>query len=377
MTLLLAEDSENTLTAGSHSAGIQAPAGTTLTIGGTGILKATGGYFGAGIGGGEGVSGGNITISGGMVTAVGNTTLFGSGIGGGRNGNGGDITISGGMVIATGGASATGIGGFGPSGTPGTLDMTGNAIVFANSVSATVTSDDEAGGILVRGGVMNWYGGDTIEINYDATIPDDRSIIIPQWKALSIYDDITFTNEGYIFGVVEGVVEENPAVAPTATIDLSESDPPPYGIEWAWDGDTEVYTVFNDADIEVVGDNQLPDPTQRRIEVAEDAVAKITLNGVSITELDAGQSPLLLNDGAEAEIVLADGSENTLTGGFGASGVQVPSGAKLKIGGTGSLTATGGDGGAGIGGGNGDDSGTVNISNITALTAIGGAGALA
>ena len=63
----------------------------------TGELIATG-IFGAGIGGGRGNTGSNITISGGSVTA---TSSFGAGIGGGSNGGtGSDITISGGSVKA-------------------------------------------------------------------------------------------------------------------------------------------------------------------------------------------------------------------------------------------------------------------------------------
>ncbi|MCL2112205.1 MAG: carbohydrate-binding domain-containing protein [Clostridiales bacterium] len=470
VTLLLAEGSENTLTLSSSSgagmAGIQAPAGTTLTIDGTGNLTAVGGWGGgAGIGGGTGESGGNITISGGTVTATGgldsagvgggsqgtggNITISGgtvvargqmdaagvgggvggaggtinisggtvtatgatgggsgagigggrdgdggtikisggmitavansnssSGIGGGQHGNGGDIAISGGMVIATGGENAVGIGNYGNYSTIGTLNMTGNAIVFANSVSADVTSDDEAGGILLIGGVMNWYGGETITIDYDATIPGDRSIIIPQWKTLSIDDEITFTNDGYIFGVVVGTVAGEPAVAPTRTIDLSapisETSPPPYGIKWDRNGD--VYTVVDGADIEVVGNNQLPDPTQRRIEVAASAEATITLKDVSITGLGNTQSPLFLNTGADVEIVLAEDSENILTAGDSRAGIEAPAGTTLTIRGAGSLNATGGNSAAGIGGRIFGSGGTINISDVTALTATGGAG---
>ncbi|MFR8386487.1 MAG: hypothetical protein ACLVBH_12630, partial [Blautia massiliensis (ex Durand et al. 2017)] len=63
----------------------------------TGELIATG-IFGAGIGGGRGNTGSNITISGGSVTA---TSSLGAGIGGSQGNTGSNITISGGSVTAT------------------------------------------------------------------------------------------------------------------------------------------------------------------------------------------------------------------------------------------------------------------------------------
>ena len=85
--------------------------GENITITG-GRVNATGGWGGAGIGGGggyDGCSGKNITITGGTVTAGGGDR--GAGIGGGINGSGEDITINGGTVTADGGVNAAGIGG--------------------------------------------------------------------------------------------------------------------------------------------------------------------------------------------------------------------------------------------------------------------------
>ncbi|MCD8214368.1 MAG: hypothetical protein LUC97_01785, partial [Clostridiales bacterium] len=72
-------------------------------------LTAVGGYLGAGIGGGSGGSGSDITITGGTVTAT--SSIGGAGIGGGRNGNGSDITITGGTVEASSSGDGAGIGG--------------------------------------------------------------------------------------------------------------------------------------------------------------------------------------------------------------------------------------------------------------------------
>ena len=72
-----------------------------------GSLKATGGQFGAGIGG-AGVNDAQVKITGGKITATGGE--YGAGIGGGFKGSG-DVTISDGEIHANGGNYGAGIGG--------------------------------------------------------------------------------------------------------------------------------------------------------------------------------------------------------------------------------------------------------------------------
>ena len=93
-----------------------------------GRLNATGGDFGAGIGGGS-VKAGQVTITGGTITATGED---GAGIGGGHgnmgsNAGNADIEISGGTIEATGGYASAGIGG----GTWGdaNIKITGDAVI--------------------------------------------------------------------------------------------------------------------------------------------------------------------------------------------------------------------------------------------------------
>lgn len=74
-----------------------------------GILNASGGQFGAGIGGGANGSGNRITIAGGNINAAGG--VFGAGIGGGQFGAGSRISILGGQISVKGGMKAAGIGG--------------------------------------------------------------------------------------------------------------------------------------------------------------------------------------------------------------------------------------------------------------------------
>ena len=89
----------------------------------TGELIATG-IFGAGIGGGRGNTGSNITISGGSVTA---TSSLGAGIGGSQGNTGSNITISGGSVTATSSFGA-GIGGGSDGGTGSNITISGGSV---------------------------------------------------------------------------------------------------------------------------------------------------------------------------------------------------------------------------------------------------------
>ncbi len=120
--------------------GIYVPENKTVTIQGTGSLTASSNGYGAGIGGGFGISCGNIEIQGGVITAIGGSYAAGIGAGSGVTGVGtgesicGTITISGGTVTATGGESAAGIG----SGYAQTNPSTCGAIsISGGTVSAT------------------------------------------------------------------------------------------------------------------------------------------------------------------------------------------------------------------------------------------------
>ena len=179
-TIILKEGTENTVK-GFHTErpGIYVPAGSTLTIGGTGKLEAScnrddyNGYA-AGIGGGNSEendgSCGNIVILGGEITATGG--IDGAGSGSGNGGPCGNITISGGTVTATGGEYAAGIGAGG-----GAYNHTGTITISGGTVTATggewgagiggSNDDDEyseyegsyPGDIVITGGVVIARGG--------------------------------------------------------------------------------------------------------------------------------------------------------------------------------------------------------------------------
>ena len=124
---------------------ISAPAGKTLTIKGSGSLTATNGIL----------SSGNIKIEGGIITATGGE--LGAGIGGGGN-----ITISGGTIETTGVSNAAGIGS-GNYGTCGIISITGGTVTAkGDSEAAGIGAgyNGTCGNISITGGTVTATGGE-------------------------------------------------------------------------------------------------------------------------------------------------------------------------------------------------------------------------
>ena len=121
--------------------------GGTITIKDNSNVTATGGGYGAGIGGGDHADGGNITIDGSTVKAYGGTD--GAGIGGGEDGDGGHIEIYDSNVYAEGKSYGAGIGG----GEDGNGDFCG---IYGNSTVEAVSGG--AGNVQSIGhGDCGWY----------------------------------------------------------------------------------------------------------------------------------------------------------------------------------------------------------------------------
>ena len=152
-------DGKNELKSGVYRAGLEKTSTGTLTLKDdnqkddnqkAGSLTATGGKYGAGIGGGEGGNGEDITITGGTVNAA---SGDGAGIGGGYKGNGKNITITGGTVNAASGDGAdidggAGIGGGGDDG------------FYGNGENITITGGTvNAKGGVFGAGIGGGYGG--------------------------------------------------------------------------------------------------------------------------------------------------------------------------------------------------------------------------
>ena len=146
-----------------------------------GSLTATGGYFGAGIGGGS-AKAGQVTITGGTITAI---SGDGAGIGGGQgnmgsNAGNADIEISGGTIEATGGYTSAGIGGgyYGDA----TIKITGDAVI-KNATGGTFGAGIGGGGggngdVTISGNAkienaQGGYAGSGIGGGYDAENDED------------------------------------------------------------------------------------------------------------------------------------------------------------------------------------------------------------
>ena len=202
-------DGENTLQGGNNRAAVEK--NTTddsgkgkLTITDEneihGSLEATGGIYGAGIGGGREGDGSNITITGSAeVTAKGGDG--GSGIGGGDFGTGSHITISGSAeVTATGGIYGAGIGG-GFLGSGSNITITGNAEVTAqggDGGSGIGGGDGGAGNnitisgsaeVTAKGGnAGSGIGGGAAESGSDITISGDAQVKAQGGEVLQVED---------------------------------------------------------------------------------------------------------------------------------------------------------------------------------------------
>ena len=143
--------------------GIQAgPQGNTLTIQGTGSLNVQGGSNAAGIGGGSGITCGNISLMGGAITARGGQ--YGAGIGSGQGGTCGNIEIVGGEITATGGEGAAGIGsGSGINTVCGNIYLYGGTINACGGNGAAGIGSGQSGhcgNIEIEGGSITAEGGD-------------------------------------------------------------------------------------------------------------------------------------------------------------------------------------------------------------------------
>ena len=156
-------DGKNELKSGYKRAGLEKTSEGTLTLKDdkkkAGSLTATGGKFGAGIGGGDSGSGEAITITGGTVEATGGD--FGAGIGGGSWGNGEDITIKGGTVEANGGLFGAGIGG----GNAASIGGSGKNITITGG---TVNAAGGERGAGIGGG--SWGSGSNVTVSGAAQV---------------------------------------------------------------------------------------------------------------------------------------------------------------------------------------------------------------
>ena len=169
---------------GTHGAGIGGGfggSGSNIAIEG-GKVEASSVGGGAGIGGGSLGSGSNIAVSGGEVTAQGG--VGGAGIGGGQGGSGSNITISDGKVTATGAGAGAGIG--------GGYEGSGKGITIEGG---EVTAQGDAGGAGIGGGISGT--GSDVTISGDAQVKVQGGTTGRDWhKGAAIGNGGTPTTDG-------------------------------------------------------------------------------------------------------------------------------------------------------------------------------------
>ena len=161
-SLTISGDENDSLTAqgGDSRNGIYSVSGDVTISGGT--VTATGGNSTGSYGsGGDGIHSGSLTISGGTVTATGGGSTGSNGLGGrGICSDSGGVTISGGTVKATGGNGSDG--GSGISSSSGVTVSDGT--VTANGGNGGNVSGDgirSDGGVTISGGTVTANGGNS------------------------------------------------------------------------------------------------------------------------------------------------------------------------------------------------------------------------
>ncbi len=225
-TIILAKGSTNRLISGFKKAGLQLGKVTYITIDGTGLLTATGGVRGAGIGGGDGGNFNLITINGGTINASGRGG--GAGIGGG-NGGGGDvnyggiITINGGTINASGGVGGgAGIGdGNGGAGSTFSTGINGSAVIYASSNGTDISDDDDTSdwSAIIFKGSGNVYGDvyGNPTISQDFTIAENTTLTVGAGKTLTL--DGTLRNNGTL--IVNGAITGDGTIAGNGTFNAN------------------------------------------------------------------------------------------------------------------------------------------------------------
>ena len=207
------KDGSLTATGGNYGAGIGGGyegSGSNIAIEG-GKVKAIGGTHGAGIGGGFGGSGSNIAIEGGKVEA--SSVGGGAGIGGGSLGSGSNITISGGEVTAQGGVGGAGIGG-GQGGSGSNITISDGKVTATGAGAGAgigggyegsgkgitieggeVTAQGDTGGAGIGGGISGT--GSDVTISGDAQVKVQGGTADERWKeGAAIGNGGTRTTEG-------------------------------------------------------------------------------------------------------------------------------------------------------------------------------------
>ncbi len=391
-TLIL--EGTNVVTAG-HDVypGVFVPTNHVLTISGTGALEATGGQYGAGIGGGYQIGCGDVVIEGGTITATGGDLA--AGIGCGYEAVCGDIVIRDGEVSATGGESAPGIG-------SGPHSQGGDIIVEGGTVSSTggycgagigTGQSATCGDIVISGGDVSATGGDYgagIGSGYhNATngniIVESGTVVAEGGKSGAGIGSGARSDSGSVS------VKEDVQVVATAGENANPIGAGDCGnVDVVDVADTLVQSTEDESvvlrplvdlakktqDCEAADGDLITGALAAEAMITIADGATVTLQDVAITNLSSGSAWAGITCLGDATVVLV-GTNFVSAGHDDYSGIYVPTGHTLTVRGEGSLVVSGGKYGAGLGGGRGLDCGGIVIESGAVAAeggSLGGAG---
>jgi uncharacterized repeat protein (TIGR02543 family) len=361
--IILGEGTTNNVMGGHANSGIYVPQDHTLTLQGGGTLNATGGLSAAGIGGGLNSSCGNITISGGIVTATG----FGgaAGLGSGSSDSScGNIFISGGTINATGNYYGAGIG-------SGSHDSSCGNITITNSVTmVTATAGDNCNNAIGAGNYNSTCG--TVTIGGVQTGFITRSHFIWPITLDSGSGEVLLQHGDKLTGT--GGSNTQVKIADGATVALSGVNITTIGYSHEWPG----ITCLGDAVIILEGGttNSVKGGFRSSgIYVPQDHT--LTLQGSGTLNATGGYWAAGIGSSRNSScgnITISGGTVNATGGsqgaGIGSGGHISSSCGNITISG-GIVTATGFGGAAGLGSGRDSSCGNITISGGT-VTATGG-----
>lgn len=326
----------NTIESGKNKAGLQVRLGTAVVISGTGSLMVTGGTGAAGIGGSFDCNCGNITISGGTVTAMGGG--HGAGIGGGdgyvslgSNGNSGIITINGNAeVTALSEGSGAGIGG-GYYGDNQIVTIAGNSKV-------TASSGEYGNGAGIGGGFRGLGGTITIEGNAEVVASSGNKMF-----GYSYSGGAGIGGGGYCSGGIITITENSKVLATGGRGGA--------GIGGGYRGLGGAITIEGDASVTA------------KCKVSSDY---ILLGGAGIGGGREGDSGTIIVAGSAEVTAIGDDYAAGIGGGYQGAGDTITISENAEVEATSRFT------GAGIGGGYQADCGTITIEDNAVITATGG-----
>lgn len=266
-------------------------------------------------------------------------------------------------------------------------DNLNEGVLPLSNVSMEQQADFDMVVSMLPTGILAEVEGETNSVPVDITgwdCPEYEKDASGNWPVTGEYVFMAVLPEGYtcdmapVVTVLMGGAEIYASTTTTVGDFQITGDPSGYDFT---NPDTNPELVIHDGATLTIQNTNFETSTIHTIKVDEGATGvNITLAGVNINVQSpnppVGRSACAFDmTGATVNLILAESSKNILNSGPAFAGVQVPEGARLTIGGSGTLESMSNGSGAGIGGSNGGNGGTVIIQGGANVTAAGSYGA--